>query len=117
MLDNDFEDPDVDRWVSIFEEHQPDVGVIADAFTREEAREYVTVAEELRDRFPDSELVIVPKCDCFDLIPQWVVLGYAAGGGDTEARPTSIHDRSPRSVTAGDGASTYPAGRHRHSGT
>lgn len=93
MLDNDFMDPDVERWISIFEKYQPDVGVIADAFSREEAREYVTVAEELHTRFPDSELIIVPKCDCFDLIPEWLVLGYAAGGGNTEGQ-ADLHPRS-----------------------
>lgn len=98
MLDNDFHDPDIDRWVAIFEKYQPDVGVIADAFTREEARKYTEVATELHNRFPDSELIIVPKCDCFDIIPEWVVLGYASGGGDTQGQ-ADLHPRSFSEIT------------------
>lgn len=91
MMDNDFHDPDVDRWVEIFEHYRPKVGVLADAYTRDEAREYVEVAEELKERFPDSEIMVVPKCDCFDIIPDWMLLGYSAGGENSEGQA----DKSP----------------------
>jgi hypothetical protein len=64
----------------VFERHEPNVGIIGDAFTEAEAREYVEVAQELRRAYPEATLVIVPKCEAaFDVIPDWVVLGYPAG--------------------------------------
>lgn len=87
FLDNDFRHPDVDRWLEEFEQHEPKVGVLGDAFTREEAREYVKVTTQIRAEYPTAEPIIVPKCDCFDLIPGDIILGYAEGAknGDGKA--------------------------------
>lgn len=91
MMDNDFHDPDIDRWVEIFERYRPKVGVLGDAYTREEAREYVDVATKLKRQFPDAEIMVVPKCDCFDILPDWMLLGYSAGGENDEGQA----DKSP----------------------
>jgi hypothetical protein len=90
VLDNDFRNPDVERWTRVFERHEPNVGIIGDAFTEAEAREYVEVAQELRRAYPEATLVIVPKCKAaFDVIPDWILLGYPAGSHAGKA------DRTP----------------------
>lgn len=95
FLDNDFRDPDVERWLGVFEHYEPKIGVLGDAYTREEAREYVAVAHQIRDAHPAAEPIIVPKCDCFDLIPDEIVLGYAEGAKNGDGKSaTHPHDFS-----------------------
>jgi hypothetical protein len=86
FLDNNFRDPDLDRWLSLFETTQPKIGVLGDADTRAEARRYVTVAEQLRDAYPGFEPVVVPKCDCFDLIPDDIIIGFAEGAAVADGK-------------------------------
>lgn len=95
FLDNNFRDPDIDRWLHAFSTYEPTIGVLGDAFTRAEAREYVAVANQIKSDHPAAEPVIVPKCDCFDLIPDDIILGYAEGAknGDGKAA-THPHDFS-----------------------
>ena len=44
MLDNDFRNPDLDRYIKRFEAYEPSIGVLGDAYDAEEAREYNRVA-------------------------------------------------------------------------
>ena len=46
MLDNDFRNPDLERYVERFHDVEPRVGVIGDADTVEEAREYVDEVDD-----------------------------------------------------------------------
>ena len=83
MLDNDFRNPDLERYVERFREHEPRVGVIGDAYTAGEAREYVEAARKLQASYHDTEIVITPKCrEAIDAIPTDIVLGYARGSSD-----------------------------------
>jgi hypothetical protein len=62
MLDNDFRNPDLDRYIGRFERYAPSIGILGDAYNVEEAREYNHAARELKPKFPDTELIVVPKC-------------------------------------------------------
>jgi hypothetical protein len=90
MLDNDFRNPDLDRYVARFFEHEPQVGVIGDAYKRDDIDEYVAAAREIEASYPDAELVIVPKCrEVIDAIPNDIVLGYSRGYADRLAHEFS----------------------------
>jgi len=47
ILDNDFRDPNLDRYLKRFEELDPSVGIIGDAYSRAEARELNQVVETI----------------------------------------------------------------------
>jgi hypothetical protein len=86
FLDNNFRDPDLSRWLDLFEAYQPKIGVLGDADTRAEAEQYVAVAEQLREAYPGFEPVIAPKCDCFDLIPENIIIGFAEGASVNDGK-------------------------------
>jgi len=76
MLDNDFRNPDLDRYVERFFEYEPQVGVIGDAYGVEEVDRYVAAAREIQGSYPESDLVIVPKCrGAIHAIPDDLVVG------------------------------------------
>lgn len=101
MLDNDFRNPDLDRYVVRFFEHEPQVGVIGDAYEGDDVDEYVAAAREIRASYPDAELVIVPKCrEVIDAIPNDIVLGYSRGYADRLARLDTSR-RPPRDRVRG----------------
>ncbi len=90
MLDNDFRNPDLERYIERFREYEPRVGVLGDAYSIDEAREYVRAARDLQASYPESELVIVPKCcEAIDAIPEDLVLGYPCGYSDQLAHEFS----------------------------
>ncbi len=85
MLDNDFRDADLARYKKQFQEYQPDIGIIGDAYTAEEARKYNRAAKELKSRF-DAEIIVVPKCkESIEVLHDEIILGYAMGYSDTHA--------------------------------
>lgn len=80
MLDNEFRDPDPDRYVERFRECKPDIAVLGDADTPPEAHEYTQLARDLRAEFPSTTFIIVPKCrEAIDIIDEDFVLGYPLG--------------------------------------
>ena len=86
MLDNDFRDPDIDRFLERFEEYDPSVAVLGDAYTEQEAQELNRVASELLKENPHKEIVVVPKCeDAFDVLDGDVTLGVPIGYSDIHA--------------------------------
>ncbi|WP_459190927.1 DUF6610 family protein [Halosimplex sp. J119] len=90
MLDNDFRNPDLDRYVARFFQHEPQVGVIGDVYEPDDVDEYVAAAREIQASYPDSNLVIVPKCrEVIDMIPDDLVLGYSRGYADRLAHEFS----------------------------
>jgi hypothetical protein len=92
MIDNDFRDPDPERYVACIQKlaHPPWVCVLGDAATPEQAHEYTRLARELADDFPTPELVIVPKCrEAIKIIDDQFVLGYAMGYSDVQAQDFS----------------------------
>jgi hypothetical protein len=90
MLDNDFRNPDLDRYVDRVHEYEPSVGIIGDAYDASEARSYVQTIRDLQASFPDAEFVIVPKCrEAIEAIPADIVLGYSRGYADLLAHEFS----------------------------
>ena len=90
MLDNDFRNPDLDRYTERVLEHGPDVGIIGDAYDRAEAQSYVRAVRDLQKRVPDTEFVIVPKCKAaLEVIPDDIVVGYSRGYADILAHDFS----------------------------
>jgi hypothetical protein len=90
MLDNDFRNPDLERYVARFFEYEPRVGVIGDAYDVDEADDYVAAAREIQGSYPEEDLVIVPKCrEVIDTIPEDLVLGYSRGYADRLAHEFS----------------------------
>lgn len=86
ILDNDFRDPDIDRYLERFEAHDPAVGILGDADTRREAEGLNEVATRLHAEYPSKELVVVPKCrEALDVLDEELVLGYSMGYSDTLA--------------------------------
>lgn len=90
MLDNDFRKPDLERYIDRFKEAEPRVGVLGDVYSLKETREYVCAVRDLQASYPNSELVIVPKCcEAIDAIPEDLVLGYPRGYSDRLAHEFS----------------------------
>lgn len=90
MLDNDFRNPDLDRYVDRVFKHEPEVGIIGDAYDAAEAQSYVRTIRELEGSFPDSEFIVVPKCrEAIEAIPDDITLGDSRGYADTLAHEFS----------------------------
>ncbi|KAA9400699.1 hypothetical protein Har1131_18655 [Haloarcula sp. CBA1131] len=86
ILDNDFWNPDLDRYIERFERCEPSVGMLGDAYDRQEARQYNQAARELKRKFPGTEVIIVPKChEAIDVIDEDIILGYPMGYSDQTA--------------------------------
>ena len=80
FLDNDFRDPDVERYLEEFERVDPSVAVVGDAYTRSEARQYQSVVDELEESFPEKTYVVSPKCEAaFEVLDDDTVLGVPQG--------------------------------------
>jgi len=83
--DNYFEDPDLDRYLKIFEENDPAVAVLGDAYSRQEAELLDQTISELKEEYPYKELIAVPKChEAFDIFSEDVTLGYPLGFSDLD---------------------------------
>ncbi|QKY18470.1 DUF6610 family protein [Halorubrum sp. CBA1229] len=90
MLDNDFRNPDLDRFVDRFFEQEPQVGVIGDIYERGDVDDHVAAAREIHASYPEAELIIVPKSQAvIDAIPKDLVLGYSRGYADRLAHEFS----------------------------
>jgi len=90
MLDNDFRNPDLERFVDRFFEHEPQVGVIGDVYERDDINDHVAAAREIQASYPEAELIIVPKSrTVIDAIPEDLVLGYSRGYADRLAHEFS----------------------------
>jgi len=107
MLDNDFRNPNLDRFVDRFFEHEPWVGVIGDVYERDDVDDHVAAAREIQASYPEAELIIVPKSrSVIDAVPDDIVLGYSRGYADRLA-----HEFSSRPIGAVV-TSTSSAGAH-----
>ena len=107
MLDNDFRNPDLERYVERFRKAEPRVGVIGDAYTAGEAREHVEAARELQASYPDAEIVIAPKCrEAIDAIPP--ISSLATHAARRICSPTSL----PIQPTGAGGVSISSVGVH-----
>lgn len=70
ILDNDFRDPDIDRYLETLAEYEPDVAILGDVYTVNEAATLSETVDDLRSTYPEITMVAVPKCsaalDVFD---------------------------------------------------
>jgi hypothetical protein len=86
FLDNDFSNPDLDRYLTRFERFDPSVAMLGDAYSEAEADLYNEVVAELRREHPYKRFVVVPKCrEAFDRFADDMVLGYPNGYSDPQA--------------------------------
>ena len=80
----------MNRYLHQFEEHDPSVAVLGDAYTPGEAEALNDLAGGLQDEHPYKAFVVVPKCRAaFDVLSDDVVLGYAMGYSDILADDVS----------------------------
>ena len=100
ILDNDFRNPDIGRYLDQFDTYDPSVAILGDAYTPAEAAEFNAVVNQLRDEHPHKEYIVVPKCErAFTLLDDQVTLGYAMGYSDIAADDvSSITDWRGRKV-------------------
>lgn len=85
FLDNDFREPDIDRYLERFHELDPSIAVLGDAYSQEKAEELDEVAQKLLEDDPYKEVVVVPKCEeAFSTLSDSVTLGYPNGYSDLE---------------------------------
>ena len=90
VLDNNFYDPDIERYLDYFETYDPSVVILGDAYTLIEAKGLNNIATNLKEKYPYKEFVIVPKCrKAFDILDDEIVLGYPMGYSDIQAREFS----------------------------
>ena len=83
MLDNDFRNPDIDRFADRFFEHELQVGVIGDVDDTDDIDAHVAAARETQASYPEAVLIVVPKSRAvIDAIPENLVLGYSRGYAD-----------------------------------
>ena len=89
-LDNDFRDPDLERFVDRFFEYEPEVGVIGDVDEIDDIDAHVAAAREIQASYPKAVLIVVPKSRAvIDAIPGNLVLGYSRGYADRLAHEFS----------------------------
>jgi len=112
MLDNDFRNPDLERFVDRFFEYEPEVGVIGDVDEIDDVDAHVAAAREIQASYPEAELIVVPKSRAvIDAIPRPSSSGIH---GDT---PTAWPTSSPTLPIGEGGASTSSAGVRPSSST
>jgi len=99
MLDNDFRNPNLDRFIDRFFEHEPRVGVIGDVYERDDVDDHVAAAREIQASYPEAELIIVLKSrSVIDAVPDDIVLGYSRGYADRLAHEFSRPSRLERAA-------------------
>jgi len=117
MLDNDFRNPDLERFVDRFFEYEPTVGVVGDVYERDDVDDHVAAAREIQASYPEAELIIVPKSRAvIDTIPEDLALGYSRGYADRLAHEFSDPtDWRGRRIHILDQTDTHrrTTGRHR----
>jgi hypothetical protein len=87
FMDNDYENPDLDRFLEQYREWEPSVCVIGDAYTREEAEMYQGKIDDLSKSHPYRRFIVAPKCEAaFEVLnPDTTTLGYANGKSEIQA--------------------------------
>ena len=78
FLDNQFHDPDLDRFLTAVDRYRPDIAVIGDAFSAADAERIQAAVDQIS--YTDMTCIAVPKCrDAFEILGEDVVLGYPNG--------------------------------------
>ena len=103
MLDNDFRNPNLDRFVDRFFEHEPQVGVIGDVDEIDDVDAHVAAAREIQASYPEADLIVVPKSRAvIDAISEDLVLGYSRGYADRLAHEFSDSADPPADIVGVD---------------
>ncbi len=86
MLDNDFRDPDPERFAARAREVNPRVAVVGDAVDAAAMRDLVALARDLQREDVVDDPVVVPKSvDALDVVPTDMIVGYPVGYSDRTA--------------------------------
>lgn len=68
----------MNRYLDQFEQYDPSVAVLGDAYTPSEAQALNDLVTDLKDEHSHKEFVVVPKCGAaFDILDDEIVLGYS----------------------------------------
>ena len=88
FMDNDYENPDLDRFLEEYEKRQPSVAVIGDAYNKEQAEKYQFVIDELKQEYPHRRFIVAPKSEeVFEYLdPENTTLGYANGNSPVQGQ-------------------------------
>lgn len=93
VLDNDFRDPDVKRYLDRFDTYDPAVAILGDAYSSYQADQFDVIADQLGEEYPHKELIVVPKCPgAFEQLDEDVTLGFSQGYSDVD--PWTYSERS-----------------------
>lgn len=86
MLDNDFQNPDLDRFLDAYKHFDPSVAVIGDAYKHAEACRFQSTVDELHRQYPYRTHIVVPKhSEAFETLDtSKTTLGYPNGYSDLE---------------------------------
>lgn len=99
FLDNEFSDPELERYLDRFERFDPSVAVLGDAYSEVEAEFYDAIVSELRADHPYKRFIVVPKCgEAFARLGDVVTLGYANGYSDIQAVDLGLRQFRGRDV-------------------
>lgn len=92
FMDNDYENPDLDRFLETYRERQPSVAVIGDAYNKEQAEKYQFVIDELKEDYPHRRFIVAPKSEeVFDILdPETTTLGYPNGKSPVQGEDLGI---------------------------
>lgn len=83
FMDNDFEDPDLNRYLERFEKYEPSIAVLGDAYQPRDAEQLNLAAREILEEHRHKQTVVVPKCrEAFDILDEDITLGYPNGYSD-----------------------------------
>jgi len=98
-LDNDFRDPDRERYLEQFERHDPSVAIIGDAYSQEETEELDQIASGILEEHPEKTVVAVPKCtQAFNQFSESITLGVPIGYSDIHAEDLGWNQYRGRDV-------------------
>lgn len=111
FLDNDFEDPDLDRFTDRVFQYEPDVAVLGDITDDAALDRHLAVAEDIWASYPEMRLIIVPKSrSVLEDVPERFILGYPNGKSDiqaTDVAPVSAWRGHDLHILGGAPAATW----------
>jgi len=87
VQDNTYDNPDIEDYINTFNRKQPVLGIIEDAYTSDEAKDYTSVARTLQQQSEFFNPIIVPKCrEALSIIPDDIIRGYPVGQSDIHGK-------------------------------
>jgi hypothetical protein len=69
----------------------------------DDVNDYIVAAHEIQVSYPDTELVIVPKCrEVIDMVPDDIVFGYVKSNGLAITGSVRLHHRAESPLDSRD---------------